>query len=47
MKDNNRITSIQNGRTLGSATPQKKETPKAPTPINEGKGLGKATPAKK
>lgn len=47
MKDNNRITSIQNGRTLGSATPSKKDVPTAPQRIDEGKGLGKATPKKK
>lgn len=46
MKDNNRIASIHNGKTLGSASP-KKEIPKEPSPINEGKGLGKATPVKK
>ena len=47
MKDNKRIISIQNGRTLGTATPQKKEPPKRQTQLNEGKGLGKAIPAKK
>lgn len=47
MKDNKQIISIQNGRTLGNATPQKKETTKEHTQLNEGKGLGKATPAKK
>lgn len=49
MNDEKFITSIKNGRTLGSATPQKKDTPKEPTrvPIDEGKGLGRATPAKR
>lgn len=46
MKDNSRIASIHNGKTLGSASP-KKETPKGPVRINEGKGLGKASPTKK
>lgn len=46
MKDNSRIASIRNGKTLGPASP-KKETPKEPVRINEGKGLGKAYPNKK
>ena len=46
MKDNNRIASIHNEKTLGTATP-KKETSKESTQVNEGKGLGKATPTKK
>lgn len=46
MKDNSRIASIRNGKTLGPASP-KKETPKGPVRINEGKGLGKASPTKK
>ncbi len=47
MKENKRIISIQNGRTLGTATPQKKEPPREHKQLNEGKGLGKSTSAKK
>lgn len=46
MKDNNRIGSINYGKTLGIATP-KKEPHKKPIPITDGKGLGKATPVKR
>ena len=47
MKDNNHIASIQNGRTLGSATPQGKDIMKVPASCNKGKGLGNVIPKKK